>query len=70
VNLDDLGDGRVSEEQALVQRVALRFRSLQHEALSGWDSRDMIERLAEELWNGKALTGVRVLSAVPTADRV
>ena len=69
VNLDDLADGRVSDDQALVRRVALRFRSLQHEALSGWDSRDMIVRMAEELWNGTAPPGVRVLSALPTADR-
>lgn len=52
VNLDDLADGRVSEDPALIRRVALRFRSLQHEALSGGDSRDMIERLAKELWKG------------------
>ena len=50
--LDDLVDGRVLEEPALVTQAALRFRSLQHEALPGGDSRDMIERLAEELWKG------------------
>ncbi|MGH3408050.1 MAG: DUF5753 domain-containing protein [Streptosporangiaceae bacterium] len=67
VNLDDLADGRVSEDPVIVRRVALRFRSLQHEALSGGDSRDMIARVAEELWNGTASTGARALSAVPTA---
>jgi transcriptional regulator with XRE-family HTH domain len=50
VYLDDLADGRASEDQELVRRVALRFRSLQHEALPGEASRDMIERLAKELW--------------------
>jgi hypothetical protein len=69
VNLDDLGDGRVSEEPTLVRRVALRFRALQHEALPPAASRDMIARMAEELWNGKAPTGARALSAVVTADR-
>jgi hypothetical protein len=67
VNLDDLADGRVSEDAAIVRRVALRFRSLQHEALPGVASRDMIARVAEELWNGTALTGARALTALPTA---
>jgi hypothetical protein len=35
VNLDDLADGRVSEDPVIVRRVALRFRALQHEALPG-----------------------------------
>jgi hypothetical protein len=67
VNLDDLADGRVSEDPAIVRRVALRFRSLQHEALSRGDSRDMIVRVAEELWNATAPNGARALTAVPTA---
>jgi hypothetical protein len=67
VNLDHLADGDVSEDPAIVRLVALRFRSLQHEALSAWDSRDMIARMTEELWNGKAPTGVRALTALPTA---
>ncbi|MGH3245367.1 MAG: Scr1 family TA system antitoxin-like transcriptional regulator [Trebonia sp.] len=50
--LDDLVDGRVLEDPALVRQAALRFRALQHEALSGGESRDMIERLAKELWTG------------------
>src|ERR1017187_4611762 len=49
VNVEDIADGRVSEDPAIVRRVALRFRALQHEALPGWDSRDMIARMAEEL---------------------
>jgi hypothetical protein len=67
VNLDDLADGRVSEDPAIVRRVALRFRSLQHEALSRGDSRDMIARVAEELWNATAPNGARAHTAVPTA---
>ena len=66
VNLEDIADGRVSEDPAIVKRVALRFRALQHEALPGGDSRDMIARMAEELWNGTAPTGARALTAVPT----
>jgi hypothetical protein len=68
VNTDDLADGRVSEEPAIVRRVALRFSSLQHEALPGGASRDMIARVAEEVWNRKAPTGARALSARPTED--
>jgi hypothetical protein len=66
VNVEDIADGRVSEDPALVRRVALRFRALQHEALPGGDSRDMIARMAEELWNGTAPTGARALTAVVT----
>jgi transcriptional regulator with XRE-family HTH domain len=66
VNMEDIADGRVSEDPAIVRRVALRFRALQHEALPGGDSREMIARMAEELWNGTAPTGVRALTAVPT----
>jgi len=62
VNLEDLGDGRFSEEPALVRRVAVRFRSLQHEAMANGASRDFIARMAET-W--KAQTGGRVLTAVP-----
>jgi transcriptional regulator with XRE-family HTH domain len=67
VNLDDLADGRVSDDAATLRRVALRFRSLQHEALPGVASRDMIARVAEELWNGTAPTGAPALTALPTA---
>lgn len=67
VNLDDLADGRVSEEPAIVKRVALRFRLLQHEALPSTLSRDMIARIDEELWNGTAPAGARALTALPTA---
>lgn len=70
VNLDDLADGRVSDDPVTVRRVALRFRSLQHEALSRGDSRDLIATIAEDIWNGKAPTGARALSAVPTAGSV
>ena len=70
VNLEDFVDGRVSEDPATVRRAALRFRALQHEALPGGDSQDMISRMAEELWNGTAPTGGRLLTAVATAERV
>jgi hypothetical protein len=50
--LDDLVDGRVAEDAMLLRQAAVRFRALQHAALPGGDSRDMIERLAKELWKG------------------
>jgi hypothetical protein len=50
MNLDDLIDGAVIEDPARLRRAALRFRVLQHEALPGGASEDMIERLAKELW--------------------
>lgn len=64
VNVEDIADGRVLEDPATVRRVALRFRALQHEALPGADSREMIARMAEELWNGTSSTGGRALTAV------
>ncbi|MCL2582373.1 MAG: helix-turn-helix transcriptional regulator [Streptosporangiales bacterium] len=70
VNLEDLADGRVSEDPVLVRRTALRFRTLQHEALPGRASREIIARLAEELWNSPASPdGARALSAAATAGR-
>ena len=66
VNVDDLADGRVLEDPVLVKRVMLRFRALQAESLPTRASRDMIARMAEELWNGKAPTGARALTAVLT----
>jgi transcriptional regulator with XRE-family HTH domain len=67
VNLADLGDGRVTEDPVIVRRVALRFRSLQHEAMSNGASRDAITRMAET-WKESARTGARALAAVPPAD--
>jgi transcriptional regulator with XRE-family HTH domain len=69
VNVEDITDGRVSEDPVTVRRVALCFRSLQHKALPGGDSQDLIVRMAEELWNEKATTGARALAAVATAER-
>jgi hypothetical protein len=65
VNTDDIADGRVSEDPVIVRRVALRFRSLQHEAMSNGASRDTITRLAK-VWKDTARTGARALTAVPT----
>ena len=65
VNLEDLADGRVSEDPSIVRRVALRFRALQHEALPGGASRDVIARMAEK-WKSQAQTGERALTAVAT----
>jgi transcriptional regulator with XRE-family HTH domain len=46
---EDIADGQVSEDPAMVADVALRFKSLQLEALSPGDSRDLITKVAEEL---------------------
>jgi transcriptional regulator with XRE-family HTH domain len=67
VNLEDLADGRVSDDPVIVRRVALRFRSLQHEAMANGASRDTISRTAET-WKATAQTGASRLTAVPTAD--
>lgn len=69
VYLEDVADGRVCEDDpAILSRVELRFRTLQQEALSTRASRDVIARIAEELWNGTAPTGARALTAVPTTE--
>lgn len=70
VNLEDMADGRVSEDPALVRRTALRFRTLQHIALSGGDSLAMIAELAEELWKAPTSPrGGRALTVAATAER-
>jgi hypothetical protein len=68
VNLEDIADGGPSEDPSTVRKVALRFRALQHESLPGGDSRDMIARMAEELWAGTAPAGARALTAVATEE--
>ncbi len=69
VYLEDAADGRVCEDDPVIlNRVELRFRSLQQEALSTRASRDVIARIAEELWNATAPTGARALTAVLTAE--
>lgn len=68
VNLEDMADGRLSEDPTIVRLVAVRFRALQHEALPGGASRTMIARVAEELWNRTGPTGGRALTAVATAE--
>lgn len=50
VNLEDLADGRVSEDPVTVAEVRLRFKSLQTEALPKAASRDLIMKVAEERW--------------------
>jgi hypothetical protein len=67
VNVEDIVDGRVSDDPALVAETWLRFRSLQAEAMPTTVSRVMITRIAEELWNGTAPVGARALTAVTTA---
>ena len=67
VNVEDISDGRVVDDPAVVDYVRLTFRAMQTEALNVRASRDLIVRMAEELWKGSAPTGVRALSAAPMA---
>ena len=50
VFVEDIADGRVFEDDATLSQVALRFKSLQSEALPKGASRDLIARVAEERW--------------------
>jgi hypothetical protein len=70
VNLDDLADGRVSEDPVILSRVGLRFKSLQMEAHPPRVSRDKIVKVAEEQWKAAARDGARALTALTTADPV
>jgi transcriptional regulator with XRE-family HTH domain len=54
VNLEDIADGRVSEDAATVSLVALRFHSLRGDALSKGASRDLIEGVIRERWKEAA----------------
>lgn len=46
--IEDVADGRVSQDPALVAKVRLRWRTLQAEAVSVAASRDMLKKKAEE----------------------
>jgi transcriptional regulator with XRE-family HTH domain len=50
VNLEDIADGRVTDDAATVSMVALRFHSLRGDALSKGASRDLIEGVIKERW--------------------
>jgi transcriptional regulator with XRE-family HTH domain len=54
VNLEDIADGRVTDDAATVSRVTLRFNSLRSEALPKGASRELIAKVAEEKWKGTA----------------
>ena len=54
VNVEDITYGRVFEDAATVSRVTLHYKSLQSEALPKGASRELIARVAEELWTGSA----------------
>lgn len=51
---EDIADGRVFEDDAMLSQVTLRFKSLQSEALPKGASRDLIARVAEERWKEAA----------------
>lgn len=54
VNLEDIADGRVTEDVATVSMVALRFHTLRGDALSKGASRDLIEGVIQERWKETA----------------
>jgi transcriptional regulator with XRE-family HTH domain len=51
VYLEDIADGRVTDDGGTVAAVSLRFRWLQAQAMSPDASTDVIERIAEEQWS-------------------
>lgn len=54
VNVEDIADGRVTEDPATVSMVALRFHTLRGDALSKGASRDLIEGVIQERWKEAA----------------
>ncbi len=54
VNMEDIADGRVTEDAATVSMVALRFHTLRGDALSKGASRDLIEGVIQERWKETA----------------
>jgi transcriptional regulator with XRE-family HTH domain len=54
VNVEDIGDGRVTEDADTVSMITLRFHSLRGDALSKGASRDLMEGMAEERWKDLA----------------
>jgi transcriptional regulator with XRE-family HTH domain len=50
VNIEDIADGRVTEDAETVSMVALRFHSLRGDALSKGASRDLMEGMADGRW--------------------
>jgi hypothetical protein len=50
VNLEDIADGRVTEDADTVAMVTLRFHSLRGDALSKGTSRDLIEGVIQQRW--------------------
>lgn len=50
LNIEDIADGRVTEDADTVSTVALRFHSLRGDALSKGASRELIESVIQERW--------------------
>jgi hypothetical protein len=48
--IEDVTDGRVVEDPAVVSAVSMRFRHLQTEAMTATASRELIEKVMEEQW--------------------
>ena len=54
VNIEDIADGRVTEDADEVSTVTLRFHSLRGDALSKGASRDLMEGVVRERWKEQA----------------
>lgn len=64
VNVEDITDGRVRDEAAVSDRMRLTFRAMQTQALHVRGSRDLIAKMAEDVWRATATPdGVRALTA-------
>jgi transcriptional regulator with XRE-family HTH domain len=66
VHKEATAGGYVTDDHGIVEQAMLVFRSLQTQALPVAASRDLIARVADELWTASARTGARALTAVPT----
>jgi hypothetical protein len=54
VNIEDIADGRVTEDAGSVSTVTLRFHSLRGDALSKGASRDLMEGVVRDRWKDLA----------------
>ena len=67
--IDDITDGRVAEDPATVSAVTMRFRYLQTEAMTATASRQLIERMAGELWTSPwKARGAHLATAAAAAE--
>jgi transcriptional regulator with XRE-family HTH domain len=70
VNIEDIADGRVTDDAATVSTVTLRFHSLRGDALSKGASRELIESVIKERWKETAPSGAHQATAAPAGASV